>query len=85
MVLWIQCFILVLMKETRFPSSTFIVAAPVPEFKDVLPNNDIGYLTSSLKFLTESFLAVLYVNTVCLFFRRKYVHSLKPSTPRKNE
>lgn len=44
-----------------------------------IPNN------SDPKFPTESFLAVLYVNILCFLFRRKYVRSLKPSTPRKNE
>lgn len=52
---------------------------PAAEFKGVIPND------SDLKLPAESFLAVLYVNILCLFFRRKYVHSLKPSTPRKNE
>lgn len=71
------------MKETWFPSSAFTVAVPAAEFKDVITNN--SDLISYLKFPTESFLAVLCVNIVCLFFRRKYVRSLKPSTPRKNE
>lgn len=71
------------MKETWFPSSAFIAAVPADEFKDVIPQN--SDLIKDLKFPTEFFLAVLYVNIICLLFRRKYVRSLKPNTPRKNE
>lgn len=71
------------MKETWFPSPAFIVAVPAAEFKDVIPQK--SDLIKDLKFPTEFFLAVPYVNIFCLLFRRKYVRSLKPNTPRKKE
>lgn len=54
------------MKESWFPSSAFIVAVPAAESKDVIPQN--SDLTKDLKFPTEFFLDVLYVNIICLLF-----------------